>query len=186
MRIIRNKQPHISVICEQYIDHHEKLLPSNDVKLNFNFFRLKLSPFEWKILGIWRVCLWSGIGGFHLIFFFEKVLLGLASLFHIQIKSPKTVYLPEQCQLTSHKNSVHSVERGTKCQKRHVHCIKNWQCTLLCKNMPLQHIYTFVDWMQYKWIIVRFIFVQNALLKGSYSYANVDLDPLFVSVNALW
>ena len=25
----------------------------------------------------------------------------------------------------------------------------------------------------------------NALLKGSYSYANVDLDPLFVSVNAI-
>ena len=28
-------------------------------------------------------------------------------------------------------------------------------------------------------------FVQNALLKGSYSYANVDFDPLFVSVNAI-
>ena len=36
--------------------------------------------------------------------------------------------------------------------------------------------------MQYKCISVSF-FVQNALLKGIYSYANVDLDPLFVSVN---
>ena len=27
--------------------------------------------------------------------------------------------------------------------------------------------------------------VQNELLKGSYSYANVDLDPLFVSGNAI-
>ena len=38
--------------------------------------------------------------------------------------------------------------------------------------------------MQYKCINVSF-FVQNALLQGSYSYANVDLDPLFVSVNAI-
>ena len=38
--------------------------------------------------------------------------------------------------------------------------------------------------MQYKCIDVSFL-VQNALLKGSYSYANVDLDPLFVSVNAI-
>ena len=38
--------------------------------------------------------------------------------------------------------------------------------------------------MQYKCINVSF-FVQNALLKGSYSVANVDLDPLFVSVNAI-
>ena len=38
--------------------------------------------------------------------------------------------------------------------------------------------------MQYKCINVSF-FVQNALLKGSYSYANVDLDPLFVSVNVI-
>ena len=52
--------------------------------------------------------------------FFEKVLLGLASLYHIQMKSPKTVYLTEQCQLMSHRNSVHSVRRGTKSQKRHV------------------------------------------------------------------
>ena len=38
--------------------------------------------------------------------------------------------------------------------------------------------------MQYKCINVSF-FVQNALLKESYSYANVDLDPLFVSVNVI-
>ena len=38
--------------------------------------------------------------------------------------------------------------------------------------------------MQYKCINVSF-FVQNALLKGSYSYPNVDLDQLFVSVNAI-
>ena len=38
--------------------------------------------------------------------------------------------------------------------------------------------------MQYKCIKVSF-FVQNAPLKGSYSYANVDLDPLFVSINAI-
>ena len=38
--------------------------------------------------------------------------------------------------------------------------------------------------MQYKCINVSF-FVQNALLKESYSYANVDLGPLFVSVNAI-
>ena len=28
-------------------------------------------------------------------------------------------------------------------------------------------------------------FVQNAFLKGSYSHANIDLDPLFVSVNVI-
>ena len=31
----------------------------------------------------------------------------------------------------------------------------------------------------------KFHFIQNALLKGSYSYENVDLDPLFVSVNVI-
>ena len=49
--------------------------------------------------------------------FLQKVLLGLASLYHIQIKSPKTVYLTEQCQLMSDRNSVHSVRRGTKMSK---------------------------------------------------------------------
>ena len=38
--------------------------------------------------------------------------------------------------------------------------------------------------MQYKCINVSF-FVQNALLKGSYSYVNVDLYPLFISVNVI-
>ena len=38
--------------------------------------------------------------------------------------------------------------------------------------------------MQHKCIDVSF-FVQNALLKGSYLYANVDLNPLFFSVNAI-
>ena len=41
---------------------------------------------------------------------FEKVMLGLSSLYHIQMKSPKTVYLTEQCQ-------VHSVRSGTKRSK---------------------------------------------------------------------
>ena len=38
--------------------------------------------------------------------------------------------------------------------------------------------------MQYKCINVSF-FIQNVLLKGSYSQANVDLDPLFVSLNVI-
>ena len=38
--------------------------------------------------------------------------------------------------------------------------------------------------MQYKCINVS-LFVQNALLKGGYSYANVDLDPLFVFLNVI-
>ena len=38
--------------------------------------------------------------------------------------------------------------------------------------------------MQYKCINVSF-FVQNALLKEIHLYANVDLDPLFVSVNVI-
>ena len=49
--------------------------------------------------------------------FFENVLLGLASLYHIQMKCPKTVYLTEQCQLMSHRNSAHSVRRGEKMSK---------------------------------------------------------------------
>ena len=38
--------------------------------------------------------------------------------------------------------------------------------------------------MQYKFINVSF-FVQNALLKVSFSSANVDLDLLFISVNVI-
>ena len=55
-------------------------------------------------------------------------------------------------------------------------------------HLNLKHaltaFYTSIDCMQYKCINVSF-FVQNALLKGSYSYAYVDLDPLFVSVNVI-
>ena len=41
--------------------------------------------------------------------------------------------------------------------------------------------------LKLKQVLTAFLsfFVQNALLKGSYSYANVDLDPLFISVNAI-
>ena len=49
--------------------------------------------------------------------FFKKMLLGLAFLYNIQMKSPKTVYLTEQYQLMSHRNSVHSVRRGMKMSK---------------------------------------------------------------------
>ena len=35
--------------------------------------------------------------------FFEEVLLGLAPLYHIQMKSPKTVYLTEHIQMKSPK-----------------------------------------------------------------------------------
>ena len=48
--------------------------------------------------------------------FFQKMLFGLVSLYHIQMKSPKTVYSTE-CQLMSHRNSVHSVRRGLKMSK---------------------------------------------------------------------
>ena len=44
-------------------------------------------------------------------------LLGLASLCQIQMKSPKTIYWKENCQITSHRNSVHSSRRGMKRSK---------------------------------------------------------------------
>ena len=49
--------------------------------------------------------------------FFEKLLLGFAFLYHTEMKSSKTDYLTEQCQLMSHRKSVHSVRRGTKMSK---------------------------------------------------------------------
>ena len=42
--------------------------------------------------------------------------LGLASLYHILMKSPKTVYLTEQCQLMSLRNSVLPSEEERKCK----------------------------------------------------------------------
>ena len=53
---------------------------------------------------------------FHLNFF-EKVLLCLASFYHIQMKYSAPVYLTEKCQLMSHRNSVHPVRRGMKMSK---------------------------------------------------------------------
>ena len=119
-------------------------------------------------------------------FFFEKILFGLASLYHIQMKSPKTVYFTEQCHLMSHRNSVHSVRRGTKMSK--TSCPWYSLTVYSVMHLMLKHVltafYPSIDWMQYKCINLSF-FVQNALLKGSYSYTNVDLDPLFVSVNVI-
>ena len=119
--------------------------------------------------------------------FFEKVLLGLAFLYHIQMKSPKTVYLTEHFQLMSHRNSVHSIRRGTKMSKTSCPWYRNLTLYSVM-HLKLKHILTaFLSFyrlnaMQCKCININ-IFVQNALLKGSYSYANIDLDPLFVWVN---
>ena len=152
--------------------------PSNDIRLDLNFFHSQIISLWMKNIGNlkglylkWRL---FSLG------FFYKVLLGLASLYHIQMKSPKTIYLTEQCQLKSHRNSVHSVWRGTKMSKHHVLGTEIWLYTLLCIcswNMSLQYFYPSIDWMQYKCINVSF-FVQNACLK-------VDLDPLFISVNVI-
>ena len=63
------------------------------------------------------------------------MLLALAFLYHTQMKSPKTVYFSEQYQLMSHRNSVHSVRRGTK--------ISNTSCPwyrnlTVCSSMHLK------------------------------------------------
>ena len=158
--------------------------PSNDVKLNLNFFPSQIISLWMKNIGNLKSLYLKCSLSFSLEFF-EKVLLGLDSLYHIQMKSPKTVYLREQCQLISHRNSVYSFRRE-KYQKRHVLGIGIWQCTLLCIwswNMSLQHFYPSIDWIQMR--KCKFFFVQNALLKGSYSHANSNLDPLFISVNVI-
>ena len=144
--------------------------PSNDIQLNLNFFPSQIITLWMKNIGNLKSLYLKWRWSFSLEFF-EKVLLGLASLYHIEIKSPKTIYLTEQCQLMSHRNSLHSIRRGTKMSKLHVLGIEIWLCILLCIwkwSMSLQHFYPSVDWMQYKCINVSF-FVQNVLLKGSYS-----------------
>ena len=76
-------------------------------------------------------------------FFFEKVLLGLAPLYHIQMYSPKTVYLTEQCQcqLMSHRNSVHSVRRGTKMSKTSCSWYRNLTVYSVM-HLKLKHVLT--------------------------------------------
>ena len=140
---------------------------SNDVKLNLNFFQSQIISLWMKNIGNLKSLYLKWRLSFSLECF-EEVLLGLACLYHTQMKPPKTVYLTEQCQLMSHRNSVHTSEEERKRQKRQVLSIEIWQCTLLCIwtwNMSLQHIYPSIDWMQHKCISISF-FVQNALLKG--------------------
>ena len=82
--------------------------PSNDVRLKLNFYPSQIiflgTKNIGKLMGLYLKWRWSFSPDF-----LDKVLLGLASLYHIQMKSPKTVYLAEQCQLMSHRNSVHSI-----------------------------------------------------------------------------
>ena len=116
-------------------------LPSNDVKLSLNFFPSQIISLWMKDTGNLKSLYLKWHWSFSLEFS-ETELLGLAPLYHKQIKSPKTIYLTEQCQLMSHRNSVHSVRRGTKCQKRHVlttflsfcwlNAIQMHKCKFLC------------------------------------------------------
>ena len=163
--------------------------PSNDVKLKLNFFLFQIISLWMKNIGNLKSRYLKWLWLFSLEFF-EKVLLGLASLYHIQMKF-KTVNVTEQCQLMSHRNSLHAVRRVTKMSKTSSPWYRNLTVYSVM-HFKLKHVltaffYPSIDWMQYKCINVSF-FVQNALLKGSYWYANVDLDPLFISVNvlALW
>ena len=73
--------------------------------------------------------------------FFEKVLLCLASLYHIQMKSPKTVYLTEQCQLMTHRNSVHSIRRGMKMSKTSSPWYRNLT-VFSVMHLKLKHVLT--------------------------------------------
>ena len=91
-------------------------LPANDVKLNLNLFLSQIISLWMENTGNLKSLYLKWRWSFSLEFF-EKVMLGLASLYHIQMKSPKTVYLTEQCQLMSHRNSGHSIRRGTKMSK---------------------------------------------------------------------
>ena len=72
---------------------------------------------------------------------FEKVLLGLTSLYHIQMKSSKTIYLTEQCQLMSHRNSVHSVRRITKLSKMSCPLRRNLTVYSIM-HLKLKHVLT--------------------------------------------
>ena len=119
--------------------------------------------------------------------FFEKVLLCLASFYHIQMKSPKIVYLTEQCQLMSHRKSVHTVRRRTKMSKTSCPLYRNLTVYFVM-HLKLKYVLTaFLSFCRLNAIQMHKYkpLAQNALLKESYSYANVDLDPLFASVNAI-
>ena len=68
-------------------------------------------------------------------------MLGLAFLYHLQIKSPKTVYITEQCQLMSHRNSVHSVRRGTNMSKTSCTWYRNLT-VYSAMHLKLKHVLT--------------------------------------------
>ena len=126
------------------------------------------------------------VGRFHLNFS-KTMWLGLSFLYHIQMKYPKTVYLTEQCQFMSHWNSVHSVRRGTKISKTLCPLYRNLTVYSVM-YLKLKHVLTaFLSFCRLNAIQMLNVgfFVHNELLKGSYSYSYVDLDPLFVSVNAI-
>ena len=90
--------------------------PSNDVKLNVNFIPSQIISLLMKKYGKLKESI-SEVGWSFSLEYFENMLLDLASLYHIQMKSPLTVYLTEKCQLMSHRNSVFSVRRGMKMSK---------------------------------------------------------------------
>ena len=71
--------------------------------------------------------------------FFEKVLLGLA-LYHIQMKSLKTVYFTKQCQLMSHRNSVHSLRKGTKMSKTSSPWYRKLTVYFVIMHLKLKHV----------------------------------------------
>ena len=100
------------------------------------------------------------------------------------MKSPKTMYLTEQCQLMSHRNSIHSVRTGTKMSKTSSPWYRNLT-VYSSMHFKMKHVLTtFLSFYRLNAIPMHKCksFVQNALLKGSYSYTNVDLDPLFIPV----
>ena len=81
--------------------------------------------------------------------FFKNVLLGLAFLYNIQIKSPKTFYLTEQCQLIPHRNSVHSVRRGTKMSKMSCPWYRN---LIVYSAMHLKLKHTLTAFLSFYWL----------------------------------
>ena len=116
---------------------------------------------------------------------FQKTWLGLASLYHIQRKYPKTVYLTEQCQLMSHKTLVHSVRM--KMSKTS----SPWYRNLIVysvMHLKLKHVLTaFLSLYQLnaiqmhkcKFFCPKCAFKRKLLIRKSW------LDPLFVSVNVI-
>ena len=66
----------------------------NDVKLILNFFPSQIISLNEKNIGNLKSLLLKWCLSFSSEFF-EKGLFGLASLYHIQMKSSKTVYLTE-------------------------------------------------------------------------------------------